>query len=129
MPFGYSRALREAGLTWDRVTLDHFLAAPGQLVVGTTMPVAVPDDVERHAVVEYLATLAASDASAPMGEAPVDIPSAAPGLRTGHAASATTGATDREYDAITTEDLPAPSPAVLWRRSIRDGGERPLLEH
>src|ERR1700722_14299005 len=29
MPFGYSRALHEAGLTWDRATLDRFLASPG----------------------------------------------------------------------------------------------------
>ena len=32
MAFGYSPALREAHLTWDRVTLDRFLAAPAQRV-------------------------------------------------------------------------------------------------
>src|SRR5580700_6686852 len=41
--FGYSRALREANLTWDRGTLDHFLAAPPLLVPGTAMPMAIPD--------------------------------------------------------------------------------------
>ncbi len=109
MPFGYSRALREAGLTWNRVTLDRFLAAPGQRVVGTTMPMAVPDDVERHAVIEYLATLAASDASAPVAETPVDSPPAAPGLRTGYAAFGDyrgDGPGVRRH--ITTADLPRP---------------------
>ena len=85
--FGYSRALREADLTWDRTTLERFLASPSRLVQGTTMPIAIPDEAERRAVVDYLATLAAGDA---LPEA-VDggfahAPPAAPGLRTGQAA-------------------------------------------
>src|SRR5208282_5543050 len=59
--FGYSRALREASLTWDRGTLDRFLSAPALLVPGTSMPMAIPDDVERRAVLDYLATLAAGE--------------------------------------------------------------------
>ncbi len=109
MPFGYSRALHEAGLTWDRATLDRFLASPGQLVAGTTMPMAIPDDAERHAVVDYLATLAAGNASAPATQAPVDTPPAAPGLRTGRAAFGDyrgDGPGVRRH--ITTADLPAP---------------------
>jgi glucose/arabinose dehydrogenase len=108
-PFGYSRALREAGLTWDRATLDRFLASPGQLVVGTTMAIAIPDDVERHAVVEYLATLAAGDVSSPAAATPVDTPSAAPGLRTGRSAFGDyrgDGPGVRRH--ITIADLPAP---------------------
>jgi glucose/arabinose dehydrogenase len=109
MPFGYSPALRESGLTWDRATLDRFLASPPQLVAGTTMPMAIPDDVERHAVVDYLATLATGDASAPAAEAPVDTPPAAPGLRTGRAAFGdyrSDGPGVRRH--ITTAGLPAP---------------------
>jgi hypothetical protein len=86
MPFGYSRALREAGLTWDRATLDRFLASPARLVTGTTMPMAIPDDVERGAVVDYLATLAPGDTSSPAAAAPAYTPPAPPGLRTGPAA-------------------------------------------
>jgi glucose/arabinose dehydrogenase len=109
MAFGYSHAMREAHLTWDRATLDRFLAAPAQLVPGTTMPVAVPDDVERRALVDYLGTLTAGDTSSPAAEAPSYAPPAAPGLRTGRAAFG-----DYRSDGpgvrrrITTADLPAP---------------------
>ncbi len=65
--FGYSRALRDAGLSWDRATLDRFLAAPTQLVPGTTMPMALADDTERRAVLDYLATLAPGQAAAGAG--------------------------------------------------------------
>jgi hypothetical protein len=85
MPFGYSRALRDANLTWDPATLDRFLAAPGRVAPGTTMPIAVPDDIERRALVDYLATLA-GDTSSPAAEASTYTPPAPPGLRTGHAA-------------------------------------------
>ncbi len=109
MPFGYSRALRESGLTWDRATLDRFLASPAHLVAGTTMPMAIPDDVERHDVVDYLATLTAGDTSTPTAEAFLDTPPAAPGLRTGHAAFGDyrgDGPGVRRH--ITVADLPAP---------------------
>jgi glucose/arabinose dehydrogenase/cytochrome c2 len=109
MPFGYSHALREAHLTWDRPTLDRFLAAPAQLVPGTTMPMSVPDDVERRALVDYLATLPAGDTSSPAAEASVYAPPAAPGLRTGRAAFGdyrSDGPGVRRH--ITTADLPAP---------------------
>jgi glucose/arabinose dehydrogenase/cytochrome c2 len=86
MPFGYSRALREAQLTWDRATLDRFLAAPAQQVPGTTMPMAIPDEFERRAVVDYLATLAPGDTSPPAADAPAADPPAPPGLRVGAAA-------------------------------------------
>jgi hypothetical protein len=68
--FGYSRALREAHLTWDRTTLDRFLAAPTELVPGTTMPMTLPDDAERRAVLDYLATLAPGEAPSPVADAP-----------------------------------------------------------
>jgi glucose/arabinose dehydrogenase/cytochrome c2 len=109
LPFGYSRALRESGLTWDRPTLDRFLASPAQLVAGTTMPMAIPDDAERHAVVDYLATLAPGDAPTPVASTFVDTPPAPPGLRTGRAAFGdyrSDGPGVRRH--ITVADLPAP---------------------
>jgi len=85
--FGYSRALREANLTWDRATLDRFLEAPARLVTGTTMPMAIPDEVERHAVLDYLASLPPDEPSASSTAAEfVPTAPAAPSLRTGAAA-------------------------------------------
>ena len=73
------------------------------------MPVAVPDDVERRSLVDYLATLAAVATTARAPEASVDIPPAAPGLRTGRAAFGDyrgDGPGVRRH--ITIADLPAP---------------------
>ncbi len=109
MPFGYSPALREAQLTWDRTTLDRFLAAPAQRVPGTTMPTAIPDEFERRAVVDYLATLAPGDTSSPAAAAHATAPPASPGLRTGPAAFGDyrgDGPGVRRH--ITTADLPPP---------------------
>jgi glucose/arabinose dehydrogenase/cytochrome c2 len=85
--FGYSQALRGSDLTWDRPTLDRFLAAPGQLVPGTMMPMAVPDDGERNALLDFLATLG-SDGAMPasmLSTAAMPAP-APPGLRVGREA-------------------------------------------
>jgi glucose/arabinose dehydrogenase len=57
--FGYSRAMAESGITWDRATLETFLAAPTALIPGTTMPAAVPNADDRLNVIAYLATVAA----------------------------------------------------------------------
>ena len=51
--FGYSKALRNSGLTWDASTLDRFLKAPGKLVPGTAMVIALPKDSDRENVVAY----------------------------------------------------------------------------
>jgi glucose/arabinose dehydrogenase/cytochrome c2 len=109
-PFGYSRALRDADLTWDRATLDRFLAAPAQLVPGTTMPIAVPDQAERRVVLEYLATLVPVDPSSSTAEGvPTPTPPAPAGLRTGRAAFGDfrgDGPGVRRH--IATADLPPP---------------------
>src|SRR5208282_3375899 len=55
--FGYSPALQSSGLTWDRATLDRFLADPSRVVPGTTMPIPVPDARERAELIAYLARL------------------------------------------------------------------------
>ncbi len=51
--FGYSKALRNSGLTWDAATLDRFLKAPGKLVPGTAMVIALPKDSDRENVIAY----------------------------------------------------------------------------
>jgi glucose/arabinose dehydrogenase/cytochrome c2 len=108
--FGYSRALREANLTWDRATLDRFLDRPSQFVPGTTMPIAVPDEGERRAVIDYLATLPPSDKdSSSSASALARVAPAAPGLRKGRAAFGDfrgEGPGVRRF--ITSADLPQP---------------------
>jgi glucose/arabinose dehydrogenase/cytochrome c2 len=52
--FSYSAALRNSGLTWDAATLGRFLANPTEVVPGTMMVNAVPDEGERSALVAYL---------------------------------------------------------------------------
>ena len=53
----YSPALAASGIIWQPATLDAFLAAPSQVVPGTTMPVAVPEAQDRADVIAYLKTL------------------------------------------------------------------------
>jgi cytochrome c len=55
--FSYSAALKASKLTWDKATLNTFLKAPGKLVPGTRMVVAIGDDTQRANLVAYLATL------------------------------------------------------------------------
>jgi cytochrome c len=55
--FPYSAALKASKLTWDPATLNTFLKAPGKLVPGTRMVVAVTNDTQRANLVAYLATL------------------------------------------------------------------------
>jgi cytochrome c len=50
----YSSALRDAGITWDRQSLDRFLTAPRQLVPGTRMSVTISDAKQRAAIIDYL---------------------------------------------------------------------------
>jgi cytochrome c len=54
--FNYSPALKDSGLTWNRATLDRFLAAPTRTVPGTRMVIAVPDPAQRAALIGYLET-------------------------------------------------------------------------
>ena len=55
--FAFSDALKESGITWDRATLDQWLAAPTTLVPGTRMVIGVPDPVRRKEIIDYLETL------------------------------------------------------------------------
>jgi cytochrome c len=53
----YSPALKAYGVKWSAKTLDEFLVSPVTKVPGTTMPMVLPDDKERHDVIAYLGTL------------------------------------------------------------------------
>ncbi len=56
--FAYSKAMREAGLTWDDATLDRYLADPQAALPRTMMSYAgEPDAAKRAAIIEYLKTL------------------------------------------------------------------------
>ncbi|MEQ1929474.1 MAG: c-type cytochrome [Parvularculaceae bacterium] len=56
--FKYSRAMQNAGLTWDEATLSAFIENPHKLVPGTTMSFAgEPDAAKRAAIIEHLKTL------------------------------------------------------------------------
>ncbi|MBO9652627.1 MAG: c-type cytochrome [Variovorax sp.] len=56
--FGYSRAMKNAQLTWDDKTLAAFLSDPQLTVPGNRMPFGgVPDAGEVAELVRYLKTL------------------------------------------------------------------------
>jgi len=53
--FNYSPALKASGLTWTRANLDRFLNSPARMVPGTRMAVALTDNAQRAALINYLA--------------------------------------------------------------------------
>lgn len=81
--FGFSKALRGSGLIWNKGTLDRYLVAPGKLVPGTRMVMAVPSAAERRKLIAYLATLRPEPGT---GAAPSA--GAAPAAASGEGASA-----------------------------------------
>lgn len=50
----YSDAMRSSGITWDSQSLDTFLTAPGRMIRGTRMTVAIPNATQRAAIIQYL---------------------------------------------------------------------------
>jgi cytochrome c2 len=55
--YRYSKAMAAAGLTWDRTTLDRFLAAPTKMVPGTKMRASVPNEMDRADIIAYLSAV------------------------------------------------------------------------
>lgn len=55
--YPYSPAMKSSAIVWTPEKLDRFLAAPGKLVPGTKMPIAVPGAADRQAIIAYLKTL------------------------------------------------------------------------
>lgn len=56
--FSYSRAMRNAGLSWDGTTLSTYLENPQRTVPGNRMAYAgMPSEANRRDVIAYLETL------------------------------------------------------------------------
>lgn len=53
----YSAALKASQIVWTEAKLDSFLTAPGKLVPGTMMVVAVPSATDRADIVAHLRSL------------------------------------------------------------------------
>lgn len=61
--YAYSDAMRAAGITWTRDSLDEFLSAPLKVLPGTTMGFAgLASAEERRDLIAWLATLDAESA-------------------------------------------------------------------
>jgi len=52
--YNYSPALGGAGIRWSADNLDRWLTDPGKFLVGTRMPVRVPDASARRDIIAYL---------------------------------------------------------------------------
>jgi cytochrome c len=56
--YSYSPAMTKLNATWDKATLDKYLADPQGMVSGTKMIFpGVKDEADRKALIDYLATL------------------------------------------------------------------------
>jgi len=56
--FRFSRAMKNAGITWDSRVLDAYLAAPQKVVPGNLMPFSgINDEQQRADIIAYLVTL------------------------------------------------------------------------
>ncbi|HEY2782236.1 MAG TPA: c-type cytochrome [Steroidobacteraceae bacterium] len=56
--FRYSRAMRNAGITWDEKSLDQYLSNPQEFIAGNVMPFSgVADPGEREAIIVFLRSL------------------------------------------------------------------------
>jgi glucose/arabinose dehydrogenase/cytochrome c2 len=75
--FGYSKALKASGISWNPATLQQFLASPVSYVPGTNMPVIVPNASDRRDLVAYLGSLIAPGVMS--GEEPVEAANTDPG--------------------------------------------------
>lgn len=67
--FNYTKALTDSGLTWDRASLDRFLASPTTAVPGTNMVIPLPNATDRADVIAYVETLKAPAGGANRGNA------------------------------------------------------------
>ena len=56
--FRFSRAMKNAGITWDEKTLDAYVADPQKAVPGNVMPFSgIADAKQRADLIAYLKTL------------------------------------------------------------------------
>ena len=56
--YGYSGSMKDAGLTWDKATLDRFIANPDQVVPGHNMKPygGMASAGDRATIIRYLET-------------------------------------------------------------------------
>ena len=54
--YGYSSAMKDAGLVWDKATLDRFIASPDEVIPGHNMKPygGIASAEERAKIVAYL---------------------------------------------------------------------------
>jgi cytochrome c len=52
-----SRAMSEADFVWNEQTLDEYLAAPGNKVHGTIMPIGISKAQDRADLIAYIKTM------------------------------------------------------------------------
>jgi|SaaInl4_135m_RNA_FD_contig_21_1402381_length_1124_multi_12_in_0_out_0_1 cytochrome c len=50
----YSENMLTSGIVWDDATLDSWLAAPGEIVAGTTMKMIIGDETMRANIIAFL---------------------------------------------------------------------------
>ena len=55
--YDYSSALKKSGVTWNRKTVDRYIADPNSIVPGSKMPKISTTAAERKQVIDYLAKL------------------------------------------------------------------------
>lgn len=57
--FQFSPAMKDSGITWDKATLDKFIASPENVVHGNAMKPfgGIADATERTKIVDYLKSL------------------------------------------------------------------------
>ena len=103
--FHYTDALTNAGLTWDAGTLDKFLAGPGAMVPGTSMPITVASSQDRLDLIAYLKTVTSQATAAP---APPPAPAPAPTKPVGTPDGDWTHAAPGVKYHINVADLPPP---------------------
>jgi glucose/arabinose dehydrogenase/cytochrome c2 len=118
--FSYTSALRDSKLTWDAATLKRFLAAPGSMVPGTSMVLAVPDETDRDNLIAYFQSIAGQ---APAAEAALVVPASstqtanwrldAPGRRHHISASALATPFATPSSRNTSSVVPKPSAASI----------------
>jgi cytochrome c len=52
--YDFSRAMKDANVTWDDANLDRYLANPTGFIHGTRMLINLPSDTDRQNVIAYL---------------------------------------------------------------------------
>ena len=102
--FNYTKAMTDSGLTWDAPHLDHFLTSPSAAVPGTTMPIPVPKEADRHDLIAYLSSLKLPANSQASAVAPAMAPAPSTAPDPGSWRFAAPGAQHH----LTVADLPAP---------------------